>query len=288
MRNFWNLITWILVGAAALLAVVLPLVTTGRAAILPVLLLAVPIALIDGIRRYGWKLMLFFAVETLLISNFFENLSVETGFPFGHYHYTGGPQLIHVPIYIGPVYFGLGYLCWRLAGLLLAGSGRRAGDVVAVPALAAALMTAFDLGSDSIASTVNGIWVWERGGGVFGVPYTNYLGWWFVTWLFFQVFALCLVRRPSVRTEATAAAAPIVYAALAANAISYFVTADDITITDPSGAVWSHQALAETMMTINLFIVLPLALLSLRSGRSDVAGGPRPVRESSPGSAAES
>ena len=57
MRNFWNLITWILVGAAALLAVVLPLVTSGRAAILPVLLLAVPIALIDGIRRYGWKLM---------------------------------------------------------------------------------------------------------------------------------------------------------------------------------------------------------------------------------------
>ncbi|PZG00921.1 hypothetical protein C1I93_01230 [Micromonospora endophytica] len=64
---------------------------------------------------------MFFLVETLVISNVYENLSVETGFPFGHYHYTGGPQLVHVPIYIGPVYVGLGYLCWRLAGLILAG-----------------------------------------------------------------------------------------------------------------------------------------------------------------------
>jgi len=150
------------------LAVVLPFAATGKVATLPLLLLAVPVALIDGIWRYGWTALLFFAVETLLISNFFENLSVATGFPFGRYHYTGGPQLIHVPIYIGPVYFGLGYLCWRVAGLLLAGGGHRSTDIVTLPALAAVLMTNFDLGSDSYASTVNHIWEWERGGGVFG------------------------------------------------------------------------------------------------------------------------
>lgn len=36
-------------------------------------------------------------------------------------------------------------------------------------------MTMFDLGSDSIASTVDHLWIWERSGGVFGVPFTNYL-----------------------------------------------------------------------------------------------------------------
>lgn len=30
-------------------------------------------------------------------------------------------QLIDVPLRIGPVYFGLGYLCWRTAGLLVSG-----------------------------------------------------------------------------------------------------------------------------------------------------------------------
>ncbi|MBE8475608.1 carotenoid biosynthesis protein [Streptomyces justiciae] len=265
MRTFWTNVTWFLAGAALVLGGTLPFVTTGKAAILPVLLLAVPVALIDGVRRYGWVTLLFFVVETLLISNFFENLSVETGFPFGDYHYTGGPQLIHVPIYIGPVYFGLGYLCWRVAELLLADGRRRAVDMVAVPALAAALMTVFDLGSDSVASTVNHTWEWERGGGVFGVPYTNYLGWWLVTYLFFQVFAIHLSRRRAPVQEASPAAAAIVYAALALNAVAYFLVADDYTVTDPSGAVWNHQALAETMMLINLSAVLPFALLALRS-----------------------
>ncbi|NJP95085.1 carotenoid biosynthesis protein [Nonomuraea sp. FMUSA5-5] len=265
MRTFWTATTWILAAAAVVLAVVLPFAATGAAAILPVLLLAVPIALIDGVRRYGWGTLLFFAAETLLISNFFENLSVGTGFPFGHYHYTGGPQLIHVPIYIGPVYFGLGYLCWRVAELLLAGDRRRTTDLFAVPTLAAVLMTVFDLGSDSIASTVNHVWEWERGGGVFGVPFTNYLGWWLVTYLFFQVFALYLHRRQAVVRETSQAPAPVVYAALALNAVSYFLAAGDMAVTDPSGAVWSHQALAETMMMINLFAVLPFALLALRS-----------------------
>ncbi|MBY8870565.1 carotenoid biosynthesis protein [Micromonospora sp. PLK6-60] len=292
MRSLWSAITWVLAGLAAVLALVLPFVTTGRAAILPVLLLAAPVALIDGVRRYGWVAMLFFLVETLVISNFFENLSVQTGFPFGHYHYTAGPQLVHVPVYIGPVYVGLGYLCWRLAGLILTGGRRRTGDVVAVPALAAVLMTAFDLGSDSTASTVNHVWEWENGGGVFGVPFTNYLGWWFVTWLFFQVFAIYQVRRRPKPRAATPAAAPIVYLALALNAVALFLVADGGAVTDPSGVVWSNRALAETMMVINLFAVLPFGLLGLRAavaertarpGRDDgatvraPAGAERPV-----------
>ena len=33
------------------------------------------------------------------VSNFYENLSLLTGFPFGHYHYTEalGPKLFLVP-----------------------------------------------------------------------------------------------------------------------------------------------------------------------------------------------
>ncbi|MGW3341712.1 carotenoid biosynthesis protein [Nonomuraea rubra] len=155
-----------------------------------VLLLSIPLAFIYGVRRYGAKALLLFFAVTFVVSNFFEKLSISTGFPCGHHHYTGSPKLIDVPIFIHPVYFGLGYLCRQVANVLLdeadtrlswrAGTGRRV-NVVALPMTAAAIMTMFDLGSDSIASTVNHLWIWERGGGVFGVPCTNYLGWWLVT-----------------------------------------------------------------------------------------------------------
>ena len=49
-----------------------------------------------------------FVVAGLVISNILENLSIQTGFPFGHYHYTGGPQIFLVPWFIGPAYLGIG------------------------------------------------------------------------------------------------------------------------------------------------------------------------------------
>src|SRR5262245_5726171 len=51
---------------------------------------------------------LIFFVITFIVSNFYENLSILTGFPFGHYHYTEtlGPKLFLVPLLIAPAYFG--------------------------------------------------------------------------------------------------------------------------------------------------------------------------------------
>ena|ERR1700754_150974 len=34
-----------------------------------------------------------------------ENLSIETGFPFGPYHHDTGPELFDAPIAVGPTYF---------------------------------------------------------------------------------------------------------------------------------------------------------------------------------------
>ncbi|MFC9911131.1 carotenoid biosynthesis protein [Streptomyces sp. NPDC127197] len=290
--NPWNRVLWLLAAAAAVVGLTVPL--TGTHIAVPMLLLSVPFALIHGVRRYGWRTLLFFLIVTLVVSNFFENLSVSTGFPFGQYHYTGHPQLIHVPIEIGPIYFGLGYLCWQVANTLLdeadsrlgGSSGSVAGrvEVVALPMLAAALMTMFDLGVDSIAATVKRVWVWEDGGGVFGVPYTNYLGWWFVTYLYFQIFALYLMKRQptstststsvSVRTEGRGVLAQNVlfYGALGLSSVPYFIGASGDMVKDGASVSWSGHAINETMMTINLFgMVVAAFLAAVKLARNDLA-----------------
>ncbi len=86
-------------------------------------------ALIHGTRRYGWGPMVIFLVICLAVSNVLENTSILTGFPFGHYHYTGalGPKLFLVPLLIGPSYFGTGYLAWVLSTVLLGDVRPKAG-----------------------------------------------------------------------------------------------------------------------------------------------------------------
>lgn len=268
----WAAALWLLTGLAVALAFVYPL--TGKAASVPVLLVLVPFALVHGVLRYGAKLLLVFLVVTLVVSNVSENLSIETGFPFGHYYYPEGHKLFNVPITIGPFYFALGYLSWHVGRALLDAANRRS-DVVALPVVAAALMALWDLGTDSIASTVHHDWIWEQGGGVFGVPYTNYLGWWLTTYVFFQVFALVLARSQAPhRPESLGAALQpvLLYGALGLTSVPYFLTASGAPVTDAAGVVWSGHDINETMMVVNLFGVVTVAFVALvkvtRNGRA--------------------
>jgi len=284
-----DIVQWIFVGLAVGTALLLPL--TGTTATLTALLLTIPFAAVHGVRRYGWRRFLAFFAVTFVVSNAFENLSIVTGFPFGSYHYTGDLKLFHVPIFIGPIYFGLGYLSWLTASTVLDRADERldrrerAGkvNVVALPALAAAVMTMFDVGSDSHASTVIETWIWHDGGGVFGVPYTNYLGWWLVTYFFFQIFALILAAAQTRDTRPGSVVVPgsltqpvLVYAALGLTSIPYFFAAEPGTVVDLAGAPWSISAINETMMTINIFSVVTVAFLALtKIARGDTAT-PRP------------
>src|SRR5467141_826744 len=172
-----------------------------------VLLLSVAFALIHGALRYGWSGIAVFIVISLVVSNILENTSILTGFPFGHYHYTDvlGPKLFLVPVLIGPAYFANGYFAWVIGNVLI-GEVRRQSSVVmtfAVPFIAAFVMVMWDLTFDPRASTIEHQWIWEQGGGYFGVPLTNYLGWFFTVYLFLQLFALFVRFRPGSETART-------------------------------------------------------------------------------------
>ena len=84
-----------------------------------VIVAQVGFALLHGAQRYGWRAIGVFIVAGLVISNILENLSIQTGFPFGLYHYTGSGKIFEVPWFIGPAYLATGYLAWVVATVLL-------------------------------------------------------------------------------------------------------------------------------------------------------------------------
>jgi putative membrane protein len=112
-------------------------------------------------------------------------------------------------------------------------------------------------------------------GGLFGVPYTNYLGWWLCTYVFFQIFALYLARSQApVHTEGRGALLQpvLAYVALGLSSVTYFIVNAGDAVTDETGTVWSGHALNETMMIINLFSVVVFAFLAaVKLARDDTS-----------------
>jgi putative membrane protein len=240
--------------------------------LLIVVSIVVPLAfaLFHGAVRYQWSGILIFLVMCLVVSNLLENTSILTGFPFGHYYYTSGlgPKLFLVPLAIGPFYFGTGYLAWVLATVLI-GDVRPKGSwftTFAVPFMASFMMVAWDLGMDPTNSTIRHLWIWEQGGGYFGVPLTNYLGWFFTVYVFLQLFALFLrVRGAESLTLARSyhAQAVVMYAVVGLTpVIDYLAAKTNTAVTDAAGAVWHTGSITESMAAVTIFTMLFAATLA--------------------------
>jgi putative membrane protein len=136
-----------------------------------------------------------FAIICMVVSNVFENVSILTGFPFGHYRYSDalGPKLFLVPALIGPAYVAMGYLSWLLARLILGATNAAARHaLLTVPLAASLFLVCWNLAFEPGASTLRGFWIWQDGGSFFGVPLTNSLGWFLTAYTFFQLYELYL------------------------------------------------------------------------------------------------
>jgi putative membrane protein len=280
MSRSLSIVLWTIVAlyaAVILLGPALGLIPSWLNAPLSALLPMV-FALIHGARQFGWRDMLAFAAICLLVSNALENLSIITGFPFGHYHYSDnlGPKVFLVPLLIGPAYLGMGYLSWTVARLILDGGRHAAARVFALPAVASFVMVSWDLTFDPIASTVAGSWVWHDGGAYFGVPVSNFLGWYLTVYLFFQLFALYQSRRPA-RTQVSIASsfwwpALVMYAATALRPVValLFLHPGPPAVADQAGVIWNVEALYGVCALAGIFTMgafSTLALLKLERER---------------------
>ncbi len=160
-------------------------------------------ATLHGTARYGWRNFAIFFLIAAIVSWIYENLSILTGFPFGHYHYTErlGPKLWLVPLTIIPAYIGTAYLAWTMAQVLLGiyNSALTLRTIFLLPITAAFIMVMWDVCMDPYMATILGNWVWHGGGAFYGVPLVNFFGWYLCVYTFYQLFAFYLFKRQTHR-----------------------------------------------------------------------------------------
>ena len=232
-----------------------------------------PFALIHGGSRYGWKTIAVFIVVTAIVSNILENSSILTGFPFGHYYYTDslGPKIALVPFFISLSYISFGYLAWVFSTLLVS-EVRKGSSLfisVAVPLVASFVMVAWDFCLDPIASTINHAWIWKDGGGYFGVPFSNYLGWSFTVYVFFQLFALYQRRRASedlgrgLPTTHYLQSIIVYFWTGFGFVLGYLLRPANTAISDAVGHVWQTSDIYESMAVESIYTMIFVSILAL-------------------------
>lgn len=115
-----------------------------------------------------------------------EILGSATGFPFGHYQYSGdfSFQFHGVPLLIPLAWFMMIVPAWGVAAILLPSraEGGTVIDRVVFAGLSGLVMTAWDLLVDP-QMVAFGFWEWKNPSGYFGIPWTNFAGWWLTSFL---------------------------------------------------------------------------------------------------------
>jgi putative membrane protein len=239
----------------------------GMAAILPLLVISFGVFIFaHGMVRYRLKDILAMIGIGMAVSLFFEALSIATGFPYSSYHYTEllGPQLLGFPIMV-MVGYGVGaYVFWTVAETIVGKFNTKlsGANLVFIPIVASFLATAWDLVMDPIGATVFKAYIWENHGPYFGIPFSNFLGWYLCTYTLFQLVALVLYRQDTLETSAIIKKkaywyqAIIMYAAIFIQAMMLMISGGNEHISIASGQVFQTNDIYQSMTLVGITAIL--------------------------------
>ena len=117
-----------------------------------------------------------------------ENIGVIYGVPFGSYEYSDylGIKLLHTPIAIG--------FAWVML-TILASSFIKNNISLKNLFLGAFILTSFDLIIDPVSVNVMGAWEWESSGIYYGIPLSNFIGWFLTSFL---AMIILLIFKPKI------------------------------------------------------------------------------------------
>jgi uncharacterized membrane protein len=146
----------------------------------------------------GTRRLLVLVGLTLPLTFLAEFLGTRTGLIFGHYYYGDGlgPKILDVPVAIPIAWLTMLYPSWLLARLIV---GRHRVGLRFSPlraALGGLFMVGWDLSLDPALAIGSRFWVWEGGGFYLGIPFTNFVGWWFVSFVILLLFELLTGPQP--------------------------------------------------------------------------------------------
>jgi uncharacterized membrane protein len=227
-------------------------------------------ALVHGSILYRLRGMAAFTVLCLGAGTLCECLSLRTGFPFGHYYFTDlmGPKIFHVPIMLVMAYLGIGYCSWVLGLLILKYRNKpfQGVGVIGLPLLASFIMLAWDFSMEAIWSTIDRAWIWRDGGSFYGVPLSNFLGWYFTAYLFYQAFALYCRADPVKLAPSSRSywrAAILCYGVCGfGNLLIFRAGLFPPAVTDASGRQWFTMDILFACSLISVLAMVPMALLA--------------------------
>jgi uncharacterized membrane protein len=170
--------------------------------------------LVAAVLHLGWRKTVWFTIAGYLIAFASEYSSINNGFPYGWYYYietTRGKELwiAGVPFFDSLSYVFLAYCSYATALLVISPLKRIKGDLVQLETgrlrrsfsvlLLGSLFQAFlDIVTDPVALQgrrwfLGQIYGYREVGTHFGVPLSNYLGWWLVSAL--MIVALQIIDR---------------------------------------------------------------------------------------------
>lgn len=134
--------------------------------------------------RWPAKAIARLAAVIVLLTWLVEWIGSNTGFPFGRYHYTAllQPQLLSVPILIPLAWLMMLVPAWGVAQLILASWKQSLKKTYPwlFASIAGLVFTSWDLYLDP-QMVQRGLWLWDQVGWYFGIPLSNFAGWWLVS-----------------------------------------------------------------------------------------------------------
>ena len=151
----------------------------------------VALALYSAAIAHGWRRLLAAAGVGLTAVFMAEYGGVNYCVPFGCYSYSPAlrPMVAGVPVLVAAMWIALSYPVYLALWLLLRRPRR-----ISVVLASAALLTLVDVAMDP-ALTGLGLWRWAPGGPSFyGVPLSNFLGWFLVGLVLYTVYGFLLGR----------------------------------------------------------------------------------------------
>ncbi len=132
-----------------------------------------------------------------------EVVGVNTGLPFGRYEYVylRAPRVLGVPLSVPLMWGFYAYLTYLISSSLITREGR-AWSILRV-VHASLLMVNLDLAMDPFMVSEAHAWVWISGWGPkwFGVPASNFLGWFIVSSTILTTHELLTKKAPTIKAQ---------------------------------------------------------------------------------------